>query len=140
MCAGTRNISDKLESIYADIDAGTLTEDVLASKAPHGWVNALKKEHPRSNYDSDGAWAKALIPILDELDEMLLDQTLKKYRAQEKEESPDGFCLDREQSFDERIDAAIARDIKVLGQIKTMKAIGSRQTTPPSYDRTAETN
>jgi hypothetical protein len=69
--------SDKLESIYADIDAGTLTEDVLASKAPHGWVKALKKEHPRSNYDSDGAWAKALIPILDELDEMLLDQTLR---------------------------------------------------------------
>jgi len=63
---------------------------------------------------------------------MLLDQTLKKYRAQEKEESPDGFCLDREQSFDERIDAAIARDIKVLGQIKTMKAIGLGKPRPPA--------
>jgi hypothetical protein len=38
---------------------------------------------------------------------------------------------DREQAFEERIDSKIDRDIKALGQIKTMKAIGIGQRRAP---------
>ena len=39
---------------------------------------------------------------------------------------------DREQSVNERIDAKIDKDIKALGQIKTMKAIGIGQRRAPA--------
>jgi hypothetical protein len=43
------------------------------------------------------------------------------------EETSDEVFADREQSFEERVDAKIDRDLKLLGQIKTMKAIGIGQ-------------
>lgn len=44
----------------------------------------------------------------------------------------DESFANREQDFQEQIDATIARDIKQLGQIKTMKAIGIGQNRQPA--------
>jgi hypothetical protein len=46
------------------------------------------------------------------------------------EESSDENFAERELSFEERIDAKIAKDLKTLGQIKTMKAIGLGRSGP----------
>ena len=43
----------------------------------------------------------------------------------------DGFA-DSEQSVNDRIDAKIDKDIKALGQIKTMKAMGIGQRRAPT--------
>jgi hypothetical protein len=85
---------------------------------------------PRNRYDDDAAWLCAVSEIIYEiLNSLIMIQdgtTTLSY-----EMAIDRFA-DSEQAVNERIDAKIDKDIKALGQIKTMKAMGIGQRRAPT--------
>jgi hypothetical protein len=123
---------DELVQVLEDIESGVpgcVTEDNLSDKLGRHWADRIKKLCPRKNYDNDSAWLTALARLIcDLLDEKILREGQE--RTIDEEMSGEAFA-DREQSFEERIDSKIDRDIKALGQIKTMKAIGIGQRRAP---------
>jgi hypothetical protein len=113
---------DQLVSVLEDIESGTLTEHNFSDKVPDRWAHEIIKKSPRNRYDDDAAWLCAVSEIIHEtLNGLIMMQhgtTTLSY-----EMAIDGFA-DSEQSVNDRIDAKIDKDIKALGQIKTMKAMG----------------
>jgi len=108
---------NRLLGVLEDTESGTLTEENLLSRA-----DAIGKEHPRDEYDNDRAWLDAVaLAIMDALDKHIIAE---RKISPISDEMAAGAFADKEQASDERIDAKIARDLKQLGQIKTMKAIG----------------
>jgi hypothetical protein len=117
-------VVDVLEEIEEAIETGELgaiSEGYLSEKL-HGLAGYIKKVFPRKNYGTDTAWLSAIDVWLTDLLQARLDRE-REERTIGQEMSDEVFA-DREQSFEERIDAKIDKDIKALGQIKTMKAIG----------------
>ena len=107
----------------ADLEVdGCVTEENFSKKLGPIRADKIKKTIPRKNYDSDKIWLSALTSLIcAELDRNLSEQP--KEGIIDEAFSDEEFA-DREQSFEERNDAKIHRDLKQLGQIKTMKAIG----------------
>jgi hypothetical protein len=111
-----------LLNVLEDIETGVLTEDSLSNKLPQRLADTIRKIHPRNKYDSDAHWLGAITDVISEnLDSLVMIEDAMTTFACEL--AIDVFA-DSEQSFEERNDAKIARDIKELGLIKTMKAIG----------------
>ena len=121
---------DKLVSVLEHIESGTLTADNFSAKLPERWADEITKKSPRNRYDDDAAWLCAVSEIIYEiLNSLIMIQdgtTTLSY-----EMAIDRFA-DNEQSVNERIDAKIDKDIKALGQIKTMKAMGIGQRRAPT--------
>jgi hypothetical protein len=117
-----RATCDRLVNVMEDIETGVLTEDSLSNKLPQGVADKIRKIHPRNKYDSDADWLDAVSELICGIFESLfmIREGMKTFAY---ELAIDVFA-DAEQSFEERNDAKIARAIKDLGQIKTMKAIG----------------
>jgi hypothetical protein len=128
-------VLDVLEEIEEAIEAGELgaiSEGYLSEKL-RGFGDYIKKAFPRKKYGTDAAWLSAI--------DVWLTDLLQAHLAREREERTidqemsDEVFADREQAFEERIDAKIDKDIKALGQIKTMKAIGiGRRRAPVGID------
>jgi hypothetical protein len=118
-----RAAHDQLVSVLEDVEAGVLTEDSLSNKlSRRDLADAIIRKNPRNKYASDAAWRDAVgnvvAGLLDHIMMVRDGTTTICY------ELGVDRVADWEQSFEERIDAKIARDIKELGQIKAMKAIG----------------
>ncbi len=106
-----------------------VTEENLADKVGQGLANKLKEKFPRENYDNDKSWLAAIANHLyDQWDTRLLRE---RERVPWEEHLSDGEAAKYEQEFEERVDGKIDRDIKQLGQIKTMKAIGIGRRSAP---------
>lgn len=119
-----RNL-DRLLDLWDEIETappGSVTEDNLEEKVGPTWANMFKKKTPRKNYDSDEAWLKVVCKLIEATQETSL--TLSRNEVTLDEELSTEYFANREQDFEERIDAKIDKDLKQLGQIKTMKAIG----------------
>jgi hypothetical protein len=133
--AGERRMqrdSDTLLSIGKDIDSGVpglVTEEYLSDKLDRRWFAVFKQTHPRKKYDSDAAWLKDIAASIDAIVDKY-DSASAKLPTIDEELSDEKFAF-REQAFEERIDAKIDKDLKLLGQIKTMKAIGIGQRRAP---------
>jgi hypothetical protein len=109
----------RLLSILDDIEDGKLTQENLASRA-----NRMSEDYPRSNFANERA-------LLDVITYKVWQALSEDSQMEAERELSAGSYADREQAFEERIDAEIAKDIKQLGQIKTMKAMGlGKQRTP----------
>jgi hypothetical protein len=121
---------DRLVSVLEHIESGTLTEDNFSDKLPERWADEITKKSPRNRYDNDAAWLCAVSEIIYEiLNSLIMIQDGTATLSYEM--AIDRFA-DSEQSVNERIDAKIDKDIKALGQIKTMKAIGIGQRRAPT--------
>jgi hypothetical protein len=123
---------NKLLSVLEHIESGTLAEDNFSDKLPTRWADEITKKSPRNRYDDDAAWLSALREIIYEiLNSLIMIQDGTATLSYEM--AIDRFA-DSEQAVNERIDAKIDKDIKALGQIKTMKAIGIglRRAPPPT--------
>jgi hypothetical protein len=108
---------NRLLSVLEDVETGALTEENLAERA-----NRISEEHPRNKYDSERAWLDVVAhEVMDSLNRLIQVEVMTKPIS---DEMSAGLLADQEQTSDERLDAKIARDVKTLGQIKTMKAIG----------------
>ena len=121
-----------MASVLEHIESGTLTEDNFSDKLPERWADEITKKSPRNRYDDDAAWLCAVREIIYEiLNSLIMIQD--KTTTLSYEMAIDRFA-DSEQAVNERIDAKIDKDIKALGQIKTMKAIGigQRRAPPPT--------
>jgi hypothetical protein len=112
---------------------GDVTEENLSDKVGQHFADKIKKEFPRKNYDDDKSWLSAIISgIYDGIDKRILREG---YRVPFDEDLSDEEFAEYEQKFEERVDAKIDKDIKQLGQIKTMKAIGiGRRSTPVTIE------
>jgi hypothetical protein len=123
---------DQLVDVLEQIESGTLTEDNFSDKLPQKWANFFTEKFPRKRYDDDAAWLRAISEtIYAMLDSLIMTQdgtTTISYEI-----AIDRFA-DSEQSVIEKIDAKIDKDIKALGQIKTMKAIGIGQKRAPAIE------
>ena len=115
--------------VLEQIESGTLTEDNFSDKLPQKWANYFSQKFPRKRYDDDAAWLRPISEtIYGILDSLIMTQdgtTTFSYEMADR-------LADSEQSVYERIDAKIDKDIKALGQIKTMKAIGIGQKRAPA--------
>jgi hypothetical protein len=111
---------------------GSVTEETIAQQLGPRWADPMKEKIPRAKYDTEEAWRKA---IAKSIENILLQFSLEKRLDPPgeflRETMSDETFANREQDFEERINATIARDIKQLGQIKTMKAIGIGQKRQP---------
>ncbi len=128
-------VLDVLEEIEQAIETGELgaiSEGYLSEKL-RSLGDHIKKAFPRKKYGTDAAWLSAIdVWLTDLLQAYLARQSQERTVSQEMS---DEVFADREQSFEERTDAKIDRDIKALGQIKTMKAIGiGRRRAPVGID------
>ena len=125
---------DRALKVMEEIESGmpnSITEENLKDKLGKIHAEHVQKTVPRKNYDSDAAWLYALS---DSMEGLLIAIS----KAQADLPSVEGALGDeplaeRELAFEERLDAKIDRDIKQLGQMKTMKAIGlgKRRTATP---------
>jgi hypothetical protein len=121
---------DQLVGVLEHIESGTLTEDNFLDKLPERWADDITKKSRRNRYDDDAAWLRAVSEMIHEILNgfiMIQDRTT----TFSYEMAIDLFA-DSEQSVNERIDAKIDKDIKALGQIKTMKAMGIGQRRAPT--------
>jgi hypothetical protein len=122
---------EKLITFLEESEAGlSIREDDLPTKLPFHLAERVKKDLPRNKFDSDADWLKAVYHevclILDSRVELPDIHRLLS----------DEFLSQRELAFEERIDAKIARDLKELGQMKTMKAIGiGKRSAPAAAER-----
>ena len=122
---------ERLVKIQEELEVvGCVTEENLSDKLDQHAADAIKRACPRKNYDSDSAWQSAVASLIEGcLERFILEDD--SYDPMNNRGLADEGLADREQSFEERIDAKIGRDLKQLGQIKTMKAIGiGRQRMP----------
>jgi hypothetical protein len=117
---------EEIEEAIETGEFGAISEDYLSKKL-NGFY--IKKAFPRKNYGTHAAWLSAVNRWLIDLARARLDRE-REERTLDQEMSHEVFA-DREQAFEERIDSKIDRDIKALGQIKTMKAIGIGQRRAP---------
>jgi hypothetical protein len=127
---GYWNCVKRFRDFLRDIRLGkvdTVTEDNLAERFDPDVAAMIKQDHPRKNYDSDAAWLKV---VGVEVSKVISELMKKGPRQTFDEELSDENFAERELSFEERIDAKIAKDLKMLGQIKTMKAIGLGRSGP----------
>ena len=127
---------DTLLDLWEEIEEsdlpGSVTEESLTEKVGPFWADQFKTRRPRKNYDSDEAWLKAICEFIAAIQEQRFTPKSDDLPPLDEELSTEEFA-NREQDFEERIDAKIDRDIKQLGQIKTMKAIGIGRR-PPAID------
>jgi hypothetical protein len=104
------------------LPTGVITQDDLSKKLAPTWFNELKSKCPREKYQSDKAWGEAVAgEIQDVIDRRYIEELQEETLL---DDLSDELFEDKERRFEERLDAKIDRDIKQLGQIKTMKAIG----------------
>lgn len=110
-----------LEQIESDVP-DSVTEESLEKKLGEARADAIKRTFPRKRYDSYDVWTGHLSRCIT----AMLDAHIIACRdtVSVDEYMSDEELADREQSFEERIDAKIARDTKTLGQIQAMKSIG----------------
>ncbi len=114
---------EKQKKVVASLElVADATEENLADKLGQGFADKFKEQFPRENYDDDKSWFAAIANHMCETMESRLTNERKSVPCDEGLYDED-FAL-REQQFEERVDAKIDRDVKQLGQIKTMKAIG----------------
>ena len=119
---------DQLLDVLEQIESGTLTEDNFSDKLPQKWANYFTQKFPRNRYDDDAAWLRPISgTIYGILDSLIMTQDGTTTLSYEM-----AISADSEQSVYEKIDAKIDKDIKALGQIKTMKAIGIGQKRAPA--------
>ena len=108
---------DRLLTVLEDTETGALTEENLASRAY--WI---AEKHPRNKYDNERAWLDLVASeVMEALDTRVVVEAKTKLVS---DEISAGEFVDQDLAFDERINAQMARDVKTLGQIKTMKTIG----------------
>ena len=127
---------DRLLKVLEEIESGvpnSITEQNLSEKLGKHHAENIKKSAPRKNYDSDAAWLAAV----DDLITNLLDahHFLCSNTPSIGDVLSDEDLSERELAFEERLDAKIDRDIKQLGQMKTMKAIGLGKRTIAAPDK-----
>ena len=82
----------------------------------------LKTNYPRKNYDTDSDWLSAVTDVIYELIDKRMGNP-DESSSVEEEFSDEEFTL-RQLDIDNALDAKIDRELKQLGQIKTMKAMG----------------
>jgi hypothetical protein len=124
---------DQLLSVLEHIESGTLTEDNFSDKLPQRWAGDITKKIPRNRYDDDAAWLRAVSEIIYEILNSLI--MIQEGTTTFSYEMAIDWFADSEQSVNERIDAKIDKDIKALGQIKTMKAVGIGKPRAPAMNR-----
>jgi hypothetical protein len=118
------NMLDLLDEIDSG-EPGSVTEERISQKLGPLRAGQIKNLHPRTKYDTDQAWLTAIVKLLNScLEQLALGGDLKPSTELIDELMSDEAFAEREQSFEERIDAKIDRDIKQLAQIQTMKEIG----------------
>jgi hypothetical protein len=122
---------DLWEEIEESDLPGSVTEENPTEKVGPFWADQFKTRRPRKNYDSDVAWLKAICEFVKAIQDQRFTKS-DELPPLDEELSTEEFA-NREQDFEERIDAKIDRDLKQLGQIKTMKAIGIGRR-PPAID------
>ncbi len=116
---------DQLIKFLEEVEAapsGSITEGDLSTKLSELHTDYLKKNCPRKNYDTDSDWLSAVTDVICDF----IDQRLSNARQSpsvEEEFSHEEFTL-RQLEIDNALDAKIDRELKQLGQIKTMKAMG----------------
>ena len=126
----TERMMNILEQIESGIP-GCITEESLLEKLGPRWANRFKKSCPRADYTTEEAWLNAISDLICKVQEDL-ELTRSQMPTIGETYSAEWFN-EREQDFEERIDAKIDRDLKQLGQIKTIKAIGIGRR-PPAVD------
>ena len=99
---------------------GSITEQDLSNRISPRWADHLKKNYPRKNYESDSAW----ISVITDAIRALADELVSAPSSEVEDEFSDEAFTLRQLEIDGVIDAKIERDLKQLGQIKTMKAMG----------------
>jgi hypothetical protein len=123
---------EEIEQAFVTGELGAINEANLSEKL-RGLGNYIKKAFPRKNYRTDTAWLSAIDVWLTDLLQARLEREWEERTI--TQEMSDELFADREQAFEERIDSKIDKDIKALGQIKTMKAIGiGRRRAPVGID------
>ena len=118
-------VYDRLLKVLEEIESGvpnSITEQNLSEKLGKHYVEHIKKLAPRKNYESDSGWLAAVSDLI----VGLLDAHLvtRSNTPSIGDVLSDEDLSERELAFEERLDAKIDKDIKQLGQMKTMKAIG----------------
>lgn len=116
---------DRALKVMEEIESGitnSITEENLKDKLGKIHADHIQKTIPRKNYNSDSAWLSALSNSMEGLLIAILNAQADLPSVDER--LGDEALAERELAFEERLDAKIDRDIKQLGQMKTMKAIG----------------
>ena len=126
----TERMMNILEEIESGIP-GCVTEESLLEKLGPRWADRFKKSCPRANYTTEEEWLNAISGLI--CDEQEVRELTRSQMPTIGETYSAEWFNEREQDFEERIDAKIDRDLKQLGQIKTMKAIGIGRR-PPAVD------
>lgn len=127
---------DRAIKVLEEIESGvpnSITEENLVDKLGKIHAEHVKKTVPRKNYDSENAWLSALSDSMVGLLEAILQ--LQADLPPVDERLGDEPLAERELAFEERLDAKIDRDIKQLGQTKTMKAVGLGRRTIAAPDK-----
>ena len=116
-------VDEKLLQLLGAIDSGeSITEQNILEKLGWCFAEHFKTKLPRANYQSEESWKLAL---KEEIIELLENSLLKRTTDTEREGLlSDETLVSREAALDERIDAIIDKNIKRLGQSKTMKSMG----------------
>jgi hypothetical protein len=116
---------DTLITVLEEIEAaapGSITEGDLSTKLSVHLADHLKTNYPRKNYDTDNDWLSAVTDVIYELIDKRMGNP-DESSSVEEEFSHEEFTL-RQLDIDNALDAKIDRELKQLGQIKTMKAMG----------------
>ena len=100
----------------------SITEDDLSTKLSEHHADYLKTDYPRKNYDTDREWLSAVTDVIGDLIDKRMGNP-DESSSVEEEFSDEEFTL-RQLDIDNALDAKIDRELKQLGQIKTMKAMG----------------
>jgi hypothetical protein len=113
-----------IEAIIEFLEGAEAGKPISELKLPRRWLAALKKDVPRKKFDSDEAWHKKLVEVVNEL----FFELVAERGQNTKELIVNRFCDEKviaeQLALEERLDAKIDRDIVSLGKIKTMQAMG----------------
>jgi len=110
-----------LLDILEDLESGPVAEDYLSEKLTGTWTDGIGKIHPRGYYSSESAWRAA---VSGEIIVALKKCIQSGGEMKVVDDISAGKFAESQQAFEDRIDAKMDRDMKVLGQIKTMMAMG----------------
>ena len=107
----------------SEIELDCAVIETLIDKLNKARADCIKKKFPREFYKDDEAWRSAVIDYV----AACLKENMHhpNRRPADYNEFADEVLAEREQAFEERIDAKVDRDIKQLVQIQAMKAIGA---------------
>jgi hypothetical protein len=116
---------DVLLDILEDLGSGPVAADYLSEKLTGTWTDGIEKDHPRGDYSSESAWRAAVSGEIN----VALKKCIQKCIPDGGEmtivdNTSTGKIAELQQAFEDRIDAKMDRDVRVLGQIKTMMAMG----------------